>query len=585
MEPAVFDGAMCYDAARRQYVAFGGSHRRYDADGKTHLFEGGHWREAECIWSPGARDGAAMVYDSKRQLCVLFGGQSYYSAPSNDTWEWDGRSWSPVETSNKPPARRGHAMAYDEERGVTVMYGGAKDDSSVWEYDGKDWKRRPIEIGPASRRTSMAFDKTFRVCVLFGGQPTEGHSDTWRWNGIDWSEVACKEPPTGLNWFALAWSDCLHQTILVGETSDERSTVHAYVGPRWHTIETNGPTYPLEGACLASGPRGVLLHGGKKRGSGRDDTWEFQGEWINDTGMFEGGWRDLTGPCTPRFDGDELMFYDAVRQRTCLLGSDWDEPLGKSSRQRFWQWDGHAWSEVTTLKLPPLGVRRAAFDEQRGIGVCLIQTPEDEGRIWEVWEWDGQSWNRCDTARSLAKGLYYDREWNEVFGLFWLGPSNKAEVRSWNGKRWLVRANTELPSLAGYSFIAYDAARRVLVILTEAENEKHTHATYEFDFKVLRKLDTEHAPSISCARSMVYCPAQGLVLLVGCGFDYEEQMTFDYFWTFDGADWSMPRVLTKPTPRRSPLLAYDSHRQTVVAFGGQDTWGWIYDTWEYGPDN
>jgi hypothetical protein len=196
MEPAVFDGAMCYDAARGQYVAFGGSHRRYDADGKTHLFEGGHWREAECIWSPGARDGAAMVYDSKRKLCVLFGGQNYYSAPSGDTWEWNGHTWSSKETATKPPPRRGHVMAFDEERGVTVMYGGAKSDGSVWEYDGKDWRECECASGPSRNHGSMCFDRTFRVCLFFGGSPGDQISDTWRWNGVDWLELECKEPPT-----------------------------------------------------------------------------------------------------------------------------------------------------------------------------------------------------------------------------------------------------------------------------------------------------------------------------------------------------------------------------------------------------
>lgn len=592
MEPAVFDGAMCYDAARRQYAAFGGSHRRYDADGKTHLFEGGHWREAECIWSPGARDGAAMVYDSKRQLCVLFGGQSYYSAPSNDTWEWDGRSWSPVETSNKPPARRGHAMAYDEERGVTVMYGGAKDDSSVWEYDGKDWRECECASGPNRNHGSMCFDRTSRVCLFFGGSPGDQSSDTWRWNGADWLEIACTDAPKGLDWFEVAWCESASQSVLVGETVKGEQVMCAYAGPRWQELETNVPRYQKDGARLASGPEGLLLHGGIKCGCGRDDTWEFEGVWSSANGAVQGGWRDLTGQCTPRFDTDELMFYDATRKLTYLLGTDWDETDGQDYRQHMWSWDGWKWRAVDCGSFPSRGVRHAVHDEQRGVSVCVSETGEVNSRAWSVWEWDGRDWRQRGVAGSLVDGLYFDPIWNEPFGLFWSDSpknspvwSSKAEVRSWNGSRWFTRATLELPDMAGYRWIVYDANRRNVIILAQAWNDKHAHATYEYDFAVLRKLDTRRAPFIASSRSMIAYPPERNALLVGCGFNGGEQMTFDYFWTFDGADWSMPRVLTKPTPRRSPLLAYDSHRQTVVAFGGQDTWGWIYDTWEYGPDS
>jgi hypothetical protein len=465
------------------------------------------------------------------------------------------------------------------------MYGGAKDDNAVWEYDGKDWKRCPFESGPASRKMSMAFDKTFRICVLFGGNPTEGHSDTWRWTGVDWLEVECKEAPLGLVWFALAWCESLKQILLVGETGDGVQRTCVYMGPRWHTIDSNVPRYRKEGASVASSPDGLLLHGGGKYGVGRDDTWQFRGIWSTDEDLFEGGWHELTNQCTPRFDCEEVMFYDSTRKRTYLNGTDWDETDGHDFRQHMWEWDGQSWKEVSCSVFPSRGERVAGHDEHRGIAVCLVRTGENEGRASEVWEWDGREWKQREIAGNLVAGVYYDPNWKEVFGLFWLGKESQAEVRSWNGKRWLTRASLELPNLEGYRWVAYDTVRRVLVILTEADNQKHTHATYEYDFKVLRKLDTAHAPYIRCARNMIAYPPQGEVLLAGCGFDYEEQMTFDYFWTYDGADWSMPRVLTKPTPRRSPLLAYDSARQTVVAFGGQDTWGWIFDTWEYSPDD
>ncbi len=482
-------------------------------------------------------------------------------------------------------------MAFDEERGVTVMYGGVKEDCDVWEYDGKDWKQCECKMGPGPTRGSICYDRTFRVCIYFGGSPGEQISDTWRWNGIDWLEVMCKEAPEKLAWFSLAWCTEMNQTLLVGETLDGDQRMCAYVGPRWHTIETNVPRYRKEGACLASSAEGLLLHGGNKCGCGRDDTWEFFGRWDSDTGLYEGGWRELTGQCTPRFDADEMMFYDSTRKRTYLLATDWDEQLRNDYRQHMWEWDGRKWREVACKNFPSCGERHVVHDAKRGVTVCIVQTGELNQRRWSVWEWDGRDWKDRGSAGNLVEGLSFDPIWQEPFGLFWADNPNdvpdwssSAEVRSWNGSRWQTRASLELPDIKGYRWIVFDGARRVLVILAQAWNEKHTHATYEYDFAVLRKLDTKYAPFITASRSMIDFPPEHKVLLVGCGFDGGEQHTWDSFWTYDGADWAMPRVLTKPTPRRSPLLAYDSHRQTVVAFGGEDTWGRIYDTWEYGPD-
>lgn len=69
-------------------------------------------------------------------------------------------------------ARSSHAMAYDSARGRVVLFGG-QGSSDTWEWDGNDWTlRSPNNSPPARSRHAMAYDSARQHVVLFG-------PDTW----------------------------------------------------------------------------------------------------------------------------------------------------------------------------------------------------------------------------------------------------------------------------------------------------------------------------------------------------------------------------------------------------------------------
>jgi len=78
-------------------------------------------------------------------------------------------------------------MAYDSARGVTVLFGGWDGDnrtSDTWEWDGSDWTSIST-TGPSARiYLPMAYDSARGVTVLFGGSGDPGYlGDTWEYSG------------------------------------------------------------------------------------------------------------------------------------------------------------------------------------------------------------------------------------------------------------------------------------------------------------------------------------------------------------------------------------------------------------------
>jgi hypothetical protein len=151
-------------------------------------------------------------------MVVLFGGSDNPSSLNclSDTWEWNGITWTQRTPVAAPPGRVYHAMAYDSARGVTVVFGGISMAggglmADTWEWNGTNWTQRtPATSPPVRYAHAMVFDSARGVTVLFGGDPffISGSgsplSDTWEWNGTNWTQRAPATPPPGRYLHAMA---------------------------------------------------------------------------------------------------------------------------------------------------------------------------------------------------------------------------------------------------------------------------------------------------------------------------------------------------------------------------------------------
>ena len=98
-------------------------------------------------------------------------------------------------------------MAYDSGRGRTIMFGGAtgsgaaQDLSDTWEWDGTDWTRINTKNSPKPRRNPMlTYHLTGGKALLFGGGTGSSgppfFGDTWTYDGRDWTQLSPKNSPT-----------------------------------------------------------------------------------------------------------------------------------------------------------------------------------------------------------------------------------------------------------------------------------------------------------------------------------------------------------------------------------------------------
>jgi hypothetical protein len=180
------------------------------------------------------------------------------------------------------------------------------------------------------------------------------------------------------------------------------------------------------------------------------------------------------------------MVYDSARKRVVLFGgAAAGRVLGDT-----WEWDGGEWTHVASGGPPARALHGLAFDAGRRRVVLFGGTraiAPDAETLGETWEWDGRAW-----AQLKIPG----------------------------------------PSARDHTAMAYDAARRVIVL---------------------------HGG--------------------GAGPDDRAET-----WTFDGSAWR--RVATSGPRRMNPKLVFDASARAVVLFGGFDRgpsnelWRFSGSAWE-----
>ena len=205
---------LAYDEARSRLILYGGVASGASFTSATWLYDGTSWANASPATSPPARRYHALCYDAKRQEIVLFGGEGEGSIPLNDTWVWDGTTWTQRSPATVPPVRLEHAIGYDPATERVILHGGIPiseeiDEvyhSDTWAWDGTDWTEvtPPKEILNSRRSHEMVTDTTAGQLLLIGGlSQAHGHEgDLWRWDG-----VATEWVPLASDYFRVPMSD------------------------------------------------------------------------------------------------------------------------------------------------------------------------------------------------------------------------------------------------------------------------------------------------------------------------------------------------------------------------------------------
>ena len=220
--PGVSDGTYMY--------VFGGNSPSNTRLNDLWRFDGSTWVEMTtngAATSPAARDHAGITWDFGRNCLVVFGGRDNSGNRLGDTWEWDPitNTWTNVTPASSPPARDFCALAYDSVNGKVLLFAGLDTNgihlNDTWHYDGATWTQlNPAGALPPVRRQHVLVERPdFQDIILCGGQEQGGagmRSDTWKWDGGTWTQIATTNVPAGKVAIDAAYDQIRQRIVIAG---------------------------------------------------------------------------------------------------------------------------------------------------------------------------------------------------------------------------------------------------------------------------------------------------------------------------------------------------------------------------------
>jgi hypothetical protein len=179
------------------------------------------------------------------------------------------------------------------------------------------------------------------------------------------------------------------------------------------------------------------------------------------------------------------MVYDAARRQVLLFGGcGGGSPclLGDT-----WTWDGMTWTEQHPATSPPARAHIGmAYDASRRQVLLFGGAPV----FGDTWTWDGLNWTKQDPATSPVPrrdmGMAYDAVEGQtvLFGGFRMSRPHifvYGDTWEWDGLAWTQRAPGTSPSPRYGAGMAYDAARRQVLLFGGTDGSFSLGDTWTWD--------------------------------------------------------------------------------------------------------
>jgi hypothetical protein len=162
-------------------------------------------------------------------------------------------------------------MVYDSTSGQTVLFGGQSDPagsvashllSDTWIWNGAQWSAQtPTTTPPARTSATLSDGPELGAAVLFAGAtPTTQLADTWLWTGTDWLQAPAAGGPVPVSGACAAYDPKSGNELVVGGTSQGSVQGTEYllvVSPKLAnstaTTTTTAPAGNSSGTSLPSG--------------------------------------------------------------------------------------------------------------------------------------------------------------------------------------------------------------------------------------------------------------------------------------------------------------------------------------------
>jgi hypothetical protein len=372
------------------------------------------------------------------------------------TWLYDGSNWTNSPTSTIPVVSSDAAMATDSIAGTVTMFGGYGNGdyrSETWDWNGADWTQRTSIGATPSKRGAFGFteDPGSQRLLMFGGMnaedggDAEAFGDTWTWDGAEWKAVNSVELAPGPRVFsAMVFDKRRGRSVLFG------GYYFQCLADTWQLDR-----FTWTGGVVNGSPPGRRYHS-LAYDDARGVTVLFGGYcagYFGDTWVWDGlTWTSLSPAASPPARADAVTVYDSRRERVVMFGG-YD---GSDNFADTWEWDGTTWHDVTPASGSPASRwgHTMAYDASRG--VTVMYGGNVPGQL--TWEWDGASWTSKTSTTAprtdTYQGMFFDPLLRRVVLV------QHDDIWMWDGVDWALRALQQQGPLRAYSSTTFDSIRR-----------------------------------------------------------------------------------------------------------------------------
>ena len=310
------------------------------------------WSSETLSGTPSGRRNPGVCASASNAGLVVFGGVSDTLGVIAETWIVDMNGWSSTQSIDSPSPRANVNLVQADSSGALLMFGGfgwleevggTAPLSDTWRWDGSQWTylddQGPLQRGVAA----MAYDTARGNVLLFGGEQSSrdvpAFGDTWIWNGSLWAEQSVSASPSPRSGAATTFDENLGQIILFGGGGEcLYDDTWTWDGAVWSAISTehSPPARTRAGLTFHEGLGATVLVGGLGAPSGPftrglGDTWIFDG---NDWGLLDTAAIPLGGDCrscaySPALGGAYL--FTTTGGKTMVSAGNWTStPLEES---------------------------------------------------------------------------------------------------------------------------------------------------------------------------------------------------------------------------------------------------------------
>jgi hypothetical protein len=293
-------------------------------------------------------------------------------------------------------------------------------------------------------------------------------------------------------------------------------------------------------------------------------------------------------PTSPPARSGAALVFDAQSRLTVLFGGH--DMAADEALNDVWTWDGAKWTRLqSTSHVPPRQTPAAAYDGGRGQIVMFGGEGPGAAFLNDTWTWDGQGWHQqaagAEPSGRADAVAAYDPAGNRVF-MFGgdvgsgFSPRPTDETWTWDGGAWTPQHPAVSPAVRSDAAMAYDGADHALVLfggLGGISGKDLLADTWTWTGTSWLRSSPKVAPSGREGAAIAYDAARRQVVLFGGTSDHGPE---NDTWTWDGSRWSEHHPSTSPPAGSWQAAAFDSAMAVVVLVDSQgETWTWDGVTW------